>query len=194
MNNAPIPTDDELRLALARALEQSRLHSVQLTEHAEKLTDFVVSLHARVSGTEAVAAVVDENEEQAEIDRRVAAGKEFVTFLYEKSHQYVTIVVAGAYAAYFATLSTVSQRFTDSELRMSAALMTVSVIVFALWEILNVTFIGYHSFRGDLEAAKDVPKWQRIGWPIALALSLLTALPAVGLSVVTYLSGLIPIN
>lgn len=178
-------------VALIRAMDQMRLHSEQLTGLTHELTDFVANLHARVRGTEAVAAVVDENETQAEVDRKVAAGKELIAFTFEKMHQYVTIVVGGAYIAYFTTLSTMAQRFTDNELRISAALMTVSVTVFALWEVLNVTYIGAMSMKGNLEGMAQVPKWQKVGWPIALAISLLTALPAIGISIHAYVVGLI---
>jgi hypothetical protein len=109
--------------------------------------------------------------------------------LYEKSQQYVTVVVAGAYAAYFATLSTVSQRFSDDELRISALLMTISLTLFVLWEVLNVAYIGWYALRGELRA--EVPAWYRKTWPIVIGISLLTAMPAVGFSLYAYTSGLI---
>lgn len=186
----PVPTDEDLRLALAKALEQMRLHGLEMTEHAHELTEFVASLNARVAGTEAVAAVVDDNETQALTDRQVTAQKELISHLYEKSQQYVTVVVAGSYAAYFATLSTVSARFSDNELRLSALLMTISLTAFVLWEVLNVAYLGWRSLRGDL-GTKEIPRWYKIIWPLVIGASLVTALPAIGYSLHSYTSGLI---
>jgi hypothetical protein len=177
-------------VALVRTLDQMRIHSEQLTALSHELTEFVAKLSARVSGTEAVAGVVDENAAQAATERQIAAQKELISHLYEKSQQYVTVVVAGAYAAYFATLSTVSARFSDSELRLSALLMTISLTIFVLWEVFNVAFLGWNSLRGDF-GVKAVPRWYRILWPLMLAASVLTALPAVGYSLHSYTSGLI---
>jgi|SRR5581483_11792453 len=177
-------------VALLQALEQMRLHSLELTGLSRELTQFVANLNARVAGTEAVAAVVDENETNALTERQIAAQKELISHLYEKSQQYVTVVVAGAYAAYFATLSTVSSRFSNSELRISALLMTISLTIFVSWEVLNVAFLGWHSLRGDF-GTKEVPRWYKIAWPVVLAACLLTAMPAVGYSLYSYTSGLI---
>jgi hypothetical protein len=179
----------DLGTALVQALEQMRLHSLELTGLSNELSQFVANLHARVSGAEAVAAVVDENETNVQIDRQVAAGKEIISHLYEKSQQYVTIVVGGAYAAYFTTLSTVSSRFSDNELRLSALLMTISLTLFVVWEVINVAYVGWYSLRGQLRT--DVPGWYKKTWPIVIAASLLTALPAVGFSLYAYTSGLI---
>ncbi len=59
-----------------------RLHSLQPTGLSNELTQFVAKLDTRISGAEAVAAVVDENESNVELDRQVAAGKEIISHLY----------------------------------------------------------------------------------------------------------------
>lgn len=184
------PTDSEIQLAIVRALEQMRLQSIEMTRHSERLTDYVARIDARVAGTEAVAAIVDENETTALIDRQTEATKAVISHLYEKSQQYVTVVVAGAYAAYFATLSTVSARFSDSELRMSALLMTLSITIFVLWEVGNIAIIAGQSFRGKLGHV-SASRWYQILWAIVLASCLLTAMPAVAYSSYSYISNLL---
>ena len=186
---ATIPSDAEVRLAIAKALAEMHLQNEQMLAHAKAMTDFVMGVNARVHGTEAVAAVVDENEANVATDRQVAAQKELISYLYEKSQQYVTVVVAGAYAGYFLTLSTVSARFSDAELRLSALLMTISLTIFVVWEVLNVAYIGWQNLQGKFSA--ESPAWYRRTWPIVIATSLLTAMAAVGFSVYSYTSNLI---
>jgi hypothetical protein len=175
--------------ALVQTLEQMRLHSLELTGLSHELTQFVANLNARVAGSEAVAAVVDENETNALTQRQIAAQNELISYLYEKSQQYVTVVVAGAYAGYFVTLSTVSARFSDAELRLSALLMTISLTIFVVWEVLNVAYIGWQNLRGKFST--ESPAWYKRTWPIVIAASLLTAIAAVGFSIYSYTSNLI---
>ena len=92
-----VPSDQDLRVGMLRTMEAMFLHA----QAGERL---LLSIQAQVAGMMSVAGVVDENEARAETDRDVAGRKEIITFLYEKSHQYVTVVIAGAFAAYFATL------------------------------------------------------------------------------------------
>jgi hypothetical protein len=177
------PTDPEIRVAIVQTLEQIYQHSLANTQALH-------DLRARVAGTEAVAAVVDDNETQVLIDRHVAATKDIISHLYEKSHQYVVVIVAGAFAAYLTTLGILADRFSDYELRLSALLMTVSLATFVLWEVINVSYIGVHVMQGDWGTIDRQPKWLRIGWPLAMFGSLTTALPAIGLSIFVYLRGL----
>ena len=179
-----LPDDDEFRVMMFKAMEQMFLHS-------EASTRFIGVLHAQVEGNSAVAAVVDDNETGVETDRQVAAQKELISHLYEKSHQYVTVIIAGAFAAYFATLGTLASRFSDMELRWSALLMTVSVTVFVMWEVFNIFYIGHHTFKGDYGVITRTPKWTKRGWYVVLIATLVTALPAVGLSMWVYIRGLI---
>jgi hypothetical protein len=188
-NKEEIPSESDIRLAISRALVEMHHQNEQMLAHAKAMTDFVMAVNARVHGTEAVAAVVDENAAEAAADRQVAAQKELISYLYEKSQQYVTVVVAGAYAGYFVTLSTVSARFSDAELRMSALLMTISLTIFVVWEVLNVAYIGWQSFQGNF--SNESPKWYKRTWPIVIAVSLLTAIAAVGFSIYSYSSNLI---
>jgi hypothetical protein len=183
------PSDADVRLAISRALVEMHEQNQQMVAHAKALTDFVMAINGRVHGTEAVAAVVDENAASAATDRQVAAQKELISYLYEKSQQYVTVVVAGAYAGYFVTLSTVSARFSDGELRLSALLMTISLTIFVVWEVLNVAYIGWQNLRGKFST--ESPAWYRRTWPIVIAASLLTAITAVGFSAYSYTSNLI---
>jgi hypothetical protein len=180
MPDAQVPSDEQIRLAMLRTMEQMFLHS-------EANTKTLLSINAKLAGVEAgsnaVAQVVDENDS-------IAAAKEIISHLYEKSHQYVVVVIGGAFAAYFATLGAVSARFTDTELRVSALLMTVSLTVFVLWEVANITHIGIQVMKGNLGERAVNPTWMRIGWPLAMFFSLATALPAIGLSVSVYLRGL----
>lgn len=183
MADQAVPTDAQLRLAMLQTMEQMYLHS-------EASTNVLMTLNARVAGAEAVAEVVDENETQVEIDRSVAAQKEVISYLYEKSHQYVAGVIAGAFAAYFATLGVLAYRFSDDELRLSALLMTISLTVFFFWEVASMVYIGFHTIKGDLGAITAQPRWLRAGWPIAMFLAVATALPAIALSITVYLRGL----
>ena len=182
-----VPTDDELRVAMFQTMEQMFLHS-------QANTNFIGEVSARVqgalAGNSAVAEVVDENEDQATISRNLAIQKEIISHLYEKSHQYVTVVIAGAYAAYFTTLGTLANRFSDVELRWSALLMTISLTVFVLWEVLGIFFIGHHTFKGDYGLLTESPKWMKRGWYAVMIATLATAMPAIGLSLHVYLRGL----
>jgi len=178
-----VPTDEELRIMMFRAMEQMFLHS-------EASTRFIGVLHARVEGASAVAAVVDDNELGVETDRQIAAKKELISHLFEKSHQYVTVIVAGAFAAYFTTLGTLAARFTDVELLWSALLMTISLTVFVMWEVFNMFYIGHHTFKGDYGTLTVTPRWIKRAWYGVMIATLGTALPALGLSVWVYLRGL----
>ena len=84
-----VPSDEEVRLGMVRTMDAIFLHA----QAGERL---LLAIQAQVAGTMAVAGVVDDNHSQVQTDREVAAQKEVITFLYEKSHQYVTLVVGGA--------------------------------------------------------------------------------------------------
>lgn len=175
-------SDEELRLAMLRSLEQMFLHS-------EASTKFLGILQARVEGAMAVVPVIDENEARVQMDREVAARKELTSHLFDKTNQYTVIVIGGAYAAYFATLSTVAGRFSDNELRWSALLMTISLTVFVLWEVFHVTYMAYQ-MRAGTWGQLDEKSWAIRGWWSVLLVTLGTALPAIGLSMWVYLRGL----
>ena len=185
-----LPPAAEVQLAIVRALEQIRLQSAEMTRHSERLTDYVAKIDTRVAGTETVAAVVDQNETNSLIDRQTESTKAIISHIYEKSQQYVTVVVAGAYAAYFATLSTVSARFSDSELRMSALLMTISLTIFVLWEVGNIAIIGWQSFQGKLGHV-PASRWYQVLWAFVLFSCVLTAIPSVAYSGYSYISNLL---
>ena len=151
------------------------------------MTEFVTRLDAELANAKDTVAEI---EAEADVDRQVAARKELISFLYKESHQYVVIIVAAAYAAYFTTLSTLTPHLGRDELLSSALLMTVSLTIFVLWEVLSITYLGWLTLTGRIAAAKETPRWVQIGWPIALAASLLTGLPAIALSLIAYLRGL----
>ena len=176
-------TNDRHHLEIARTMQQ-------LFRQAQASEQLLLTIQAQVAGAMAVVSVVDENQTQADVARHIATQKELITFLYEKNHQYVTVIIGGAFAAYFATLSIMSARFSDQELLASALLMTLSLTVFVLWEITSITFIGWQTIRGSFGSASQAPRWQRVGWAAAMFLSLATALPAIGLSIWVYLRGL----
>ena len=185
-----VPTDADVPHALVRALDQITLQNAQMLAHSKQLTDYVARIDARVAGIETVAAVVDENETNTLISRHEESAKAIITHLYEKSQQYVTVVVGGSYAAYFATLSTIAKRFSDSELRLSALLMTISLTIFLLWEVGNIVYIGYKSLSGKF-GKQEQSKMYLACWVAVLTGCLLTALPAIALSVYSYADNLI---
>jgi hypothetical protein len=176
--------EQAILLALARISDQS----VAATNHLEHLTEWVAKIDARVHGTETVAAIVDENETEAMTRRQIEAQKELISHLYEKSHQYVTIIIAGAFAAYFATFSTVSQRYSTPELLLSAGLMSFSLMVFVLWEIFQICYISYTVIKGQY-GKKETPSWHNPVWGLALLLTVGTGVPAMALSLWTYIKG-----
>jgi hypothetical protein len=186
-NNPLSQTDREA--AIVVALAQISDQTVAMTKHVDSLTQWVAKIDARLTGTEAVASVVDENETEAMMRRNIDAQKEVISHLYEKSHQYVTIIVAGAFAAYFATFSTVSQRYSTQELLLSAGLMSVSLMVFILWEIFQICYVSITVIRGTF-GKKEMPSWHNPLWGLALLLTLGTGIPAMGLSLWTYVRGL----
>ena len=181
------PNDDQLRLIMFQAIER-------ICIHMEATTRLTGDIHARLEGAmaanNAVAEVVDQNENQVATDRQNAASKELISHLFEKSHQYVTVIIAGAFAAYFATLGTLANRFSDIELRWSALLMTISLTIFVMWEVFNMFYIGHHTFRGDYGSLTTTPTWVKRGWYVVMVGTLGTALPAISLSVWVYLRGL----
>ncbi len=184
---APLPTEEQVRLIIAQTLEQVFIR-------AQADTQLLLDLRAKVEGVEAhthaTVAAVDANENEARMQRAIDAQKEIISHLFDKSHNYVTVIVAGAFAAYFATLSTVAPRLNDVQLRWSALLMTVSLTIFVFWEVFNMAFIGYHNLKGDYGLMTTTPRWTQITWSVVLLLTIVTALPAIGLSIYAYLNGL----
>ncbi len=186
-NEQRTPTDDEVRIIMFRTLEQMFLHS-------QANTELLTAIHAKLAGvaagSDAIADVVDDNELRLDDERTVAIQKELINHIFDKSHQYVVIIIAGAFAAYFTTLGALTSKFKDVELRVSALLMTVSVTVFVMWEILNMFYIGHHTFKGDFGVIMRQTPWLRRGWYLAMIATLGTAIPAIGLSLFVYLRGL----
>lgn len=172
-----VPSDDELRLLMAQTMEQMFLHS-------KASTGIILELQERLTAVE--AALPDEQE--VELERVVTARRDVLTHMFERFKQYTTVIIAGAFAAYFTTLGVLSDRFRDGELLLSALLMTASLFVFVMWEITGIIWMGIHSIRGDLlEMVEGPPRWQNIGWALAMIFSLVTAVPAVGISLWVYL-------
>jgi hypothetical protein len=68
--------------------------------------------------------------------------------------------------------------------------MTISLTAFVLWEVTNVAYIGYQSFKGTIDAINHTPRWYVVGWVAAMVVTLATALPAIVLSVSVYIRGL----
>ena len=187
MTDQPPPTEEQIRVAMLQALEQIFLHSKANTE-------FAASMNAKLAGVEAhthaTVKALDDTADQAALARQVAARKEIIDHLYEKSHQYVAVVMAGFFTANFATLATLAARFSDKELRLSAALLTISLCIFVAWEIINVTYAGIHVLKGDVGEIQKTPRWLNIGWSISMLLSLVTGIPAIGIALYAYLGGL----
>ena len=175
--------------AIIHAISELASESRATAKYIDKLTEFVMHLDARTSGTEVVASVVDENQTEVETLRHIDTQKELISHLYEKSHQYVTIIIAGAFAAYFATFSTVAQRYTTTELLLSAGLMSFSLMVFVLWEIFQICYISYSVINGSF-GTKKAPSWHNPVWGVALLLTIGTGIPAMILALWTYLDGL----
>ena len=175
--------------AIVVALAQISDQTVAMTKHVDGLTQWVAKMDARLAGAETVASVVDENETEAMMQRHIEAQKELISHLYEKSHQYVTIIIAGAFAAYFATFSAVSQRYSTPELLLSAGLMSFSLLVFILWEIFQICYVSVTVIKGTF-GKKEMPSWHNPVWGLALLLTLGTGIPAMALSLWTYIRGL----
>lgn len=182
-----VPTDAEVRVIMFQTMEQMFLHSQANTE---LLKEIQARLAGVAAGSDAIAEVVDDTETRLADERTVAMQKELINHIFDKSHQYVTIIIGGAFAAYFTTLGALTSKFKDVELRVSALLMTVSVTVFVMWEILNMFYIGHHTFKGDFGVITQQTPWLRRGWYIAMVATLGTAIPAIGLSLFVYLRGL----
>ncbi|HEY5722557.1 MAG TPA: hypothetical protein VIT45_09575 [Allosphingosinicella sp.] len=172
-----VPSDEALRLLMAQTMEQMFLHS-------KASTGIILELQERLTAVEAVLP----DEREVELERVVTAQKDVLTHMFEKFKQYTTVIIAGAFAAYFTTLGVLSDRFSDGELLLSALLMTTSLFVFVMWEVTGIIWMGIHTIRGDhLEKLQGPPRWQEVGWALAMTFSLLTAVPAVGISVWVYL-------
>ena len=62
--------------------------------------------------------------------------------------------------------------------------------MFVMWEVFNIFYIGHHTFKGDYGVITSTPKWTKRGWYVVLIATLVTALPAIGLSMWVYLRGL----
>lgn len=179
--------------ALARALLDNAELNRKLALHIEKLTEFVGFLAAKVEGNSAVAAIVDDNEDQAQAKHWAAASKEVIAHAYDQSQRYVTVVIAAAYAAYFTTLSAVVPRLSDNELRSSAMFMTISLTVFVLWEVVNMGLVSFNVVNGNLEKWMENGKpstFYRVAWFLTFSTSVLTGLIGIAFSLVAYLRGL----
>lgn len=180
-----IDRDDAIVIALANISDQT----VAMTKHVDSLTQWVAKMDARLTGVEAVASVVDENESAAMNQRHLDTQKELISHLYEKSHQYVTLIIAGAFAAFFATFSTVSQRYSTPELLLSAGLMSFSLMVFVLWEIFQICYVSFAVMNGTF-GKNETPRWHNVAWGLALFLTIGTGVPAMALSLWSYFQGL----
>lgn len=181
------PTEAEVRVIMFQTMEQMFLHTQANTALLQTIDARMAGIAA---GNSAVVEVVDDNELRLQDERTVAMQKELINHIFDKSHQYVTVIIAGSFAAYFATLGAVMPKFKDTELRVSALLMTVSLTVFVMWEILNIFYIGHHTFKGDFGMITQQTPWLRRGWYVAMVVTLGTAIPAIGLSLFVYLRGL----
>ncbi|MGN7999492.1 hypothetical protein [Sphingomonas sp. 22176] len=181
------PTDAEVRIIMFQTMEQMFLHTQANTALLQTIESRMAGIAA---GGNAVAGVVDENEARIQTERTIAIQKELINQIFDKSHQYVTIIIAGAFAAYFTTLGAISPKFKDTELLISALLMTFSLTAFVIWEIFNMFYIGHHTFKGDLGVITKQTPWLRRSWYLAMIVTLGTAIPAIGLSLFVYLRGL----
>jgi hypothetical protein len=178
------PTDDDIRNRIVLALDGMRTQM-------QALTEFVADMNARLAGAETVPAVVDENQAAVERDRQMATAKEFVSHYYREAHSYSAVVIAGAYAAFFATLSLMAARFTDTELALAAVLMSVSLVTFVFWEVGNIIYISVKLARTKPGTLPSGPgRRYYVGWVAVLVTSIATALPAFGISIKVYLATL----
>lgn len=183
MTDAPqnpqhIPDDAETRLIICRTMEQ-------MFQQSQTMTNLLLNLQARMAGVEAVTPIVDQNQADANTARQVGAQKEIISHMYDRAQQYTAVVIAGAFAAFFATYSVVSARMPDKLVALSALLMTASVTVFVFHEIFSITWISYKVMRGNLEAATESSKWMRILWGIAMFVTIGCATPAIVLAVLS---------
>jgi len=177
------PTEEQVRIIVYQTMEQMFLQS-------QASTQLLLTIQAKLAGVEAVTPIVDENQAAAATAREVAAKKEIISHLYERAQMYVAVIVAGAFAAYFATLSVIAPRMPDKLLELSALLMTLSLSVFVLYEVFSISWTAYRVMRGDLGMLTATPRYMTFSWGAALLFTIVTAVPAIVLMVWAYLRGL----
>lgn len=119
-------------------------------------------------------------DEEARAKAWADAQKAAVGSYFESAQKYTTAVIAGGYAAYFTALSLLSARFTDSELSAATLLITLSLTVFVLHEVYGVVVTGIGSIKGNIEKAAGL-KLTNFIWGASMLLTLMLALPAMGL-------------
>lgn len=186
-SDQPPPSEEQVRIIIAQAIEQVFRQSVA----SEKV---LLAVHAQLTGAQAgidaVAKVVDSNQDEAHLARVAATQKEFVSFIYDRSQQYVAVIVAGAFAAFFATYSIVAPRMSDQELYLSALLMTISLSVFVFYEVFNLSWTSWLVMTGGIEKVNGYSRPMKMAWGAALLITIGTAVPAIAISIWAYLRGL----
>ena len=176
--------------SLVEALSDLQLQSVALQNEMMLLTTYLDKISARSSGIEPIAHIVDRNNYLFELDKNKSAQKEIITYLYKEAHTYLVVVIAAGYAAFFTTISILSQKMASQHLYLAGLLITISLTVFVFWEVISMAYLSWLMITNQLGQKEEMPALTRIGWPIALLLSVGTALPAAGLIGWSYLEGL----
>jgi hypothetical protein len=126
---------------------------------------------------------------------------------YDKAAAYANLIMAAAYAAFFAVWSNMKGLMSPSEMRLSALCMVVSLLVFVVWELTKMVLTSAR-MRGLAQLVQspgfDFPaklKQQQLAdarfnlgvaraWPIALVASVVPGVCAGGILVWSFLSNL----
>lgn len=85
-------------------------------------------------------AQIDYAEAQKQLHAKQQFGLEVMGVMYDKGNSYTNLVMAAGYAAYFAMWENTKSLLPDNLLRLSGALMLISLTVFIGWEVLKMLY------------------------------------------------------
>lgn len=117
--------------------------------------------------------------------------------LFSNAQTYTTVVIFGAYAAFFAIWSFTKDDMTRGQLYWTAILMGVSILVFVLFEVFKMLMTSFELIRLSRLALRELPPSQffikrAAAKQHSMRLTNMLVLPAWGLAVLVTLATGIP--
>ena len=120
---------------------------VALHNNQIKLANHLDSLAVKISdvdaGLNAVAEVVDDNEEKRLKREAIEVEKQVVTNIFKKSQRYARVIVFIFFGTYFALYSIVKDSLNVPALHLSAILIMFSASVLAIYEVLTSVWTNW---------------------------------------------------
>ena len=143
------------------------------------------------------------------MEKIIEAQKELLAFTFSQAQAYTNLIIVAGYAGFFALWNFVQDDITKTQLFWSGILITISLIVFVLWEVYGM----FRRSRSLLEISEAVNKPNEFEelirshkqkeseraisygrtWIAALSITVLTGFSAIGIMLWSFISGLLKI-